>query len=512
MPIQFSCPHCGKSFAVKDDLAGKSAKCKSCGQTITVPDGSAALPPVKKPPQTNVFPKTAPTAPAPTWPAVQVDTGGGPTVGSPGGSSVLAGHGGRRKSDKTMLIAIFTVLAIALVGVAIAFSMSGDGQDEVADGGGSTPGPTGVLGNIPAPANPVTKPPAPGLADIIPGNIPTPPTNGNGGIVGTPPRDDKAVSVTGPLPDGSLMTFKGPEPWAISKTAISPDGRYALSGITNVSKIQPMRYWDLKEGRCIQTLEGHAKDVTAIAISPDGRRSLSGAQDRIAKYWDLQTGKCIHAFEGHNSTVKSLSFTHDGNRAIAVSSDKIIYLWDLQKGNLIRSLKWPHPIQFAAVVPDNRFVLFGDGYKAIVKWNLETGETTELFETEVQFDLSVITPDCRFALVKKYYVNDEFLYLVDLQTGKSTKTCESNQKYIQSIKCLAISPDGRYAACGTQGFSLSAQPTNAEVRCWDLQTGEIFHQYTGHESRVTTVNITPDGRHVLSSGRRDKTLKLWNLR
>lgn len=36
MPIAFACPACGKRFNVKDELAGKAAKCV-CGQALQVP-------------------------------------------------------------------------------------------------------------------------------------------------------------------------------------------------------------------------------------------------------------------------------------------------------------------------------------------------------------------------------------------------------------------------------------------------------------------------------------------
>jgi ubiquitin-protein ligase/DNA-directed RNA polymerase subunit RPC12/RpoP len=35
--IEFSCGQCGKTFRVPEQYAGKSAKCKSCGQAVTVP-------------------------------------------------------------------------------------------------------------------------------------------------------------------------------------------------------------------------------------------------------------------------------------------------------------------------------------------------------------------------------------------------------------------------------------------------------------------------------------------
>jgi|GEM_PF-5070762 len=526
MPIQFNCPHCSKAFKVNENLAGKSVKCNSCGETMKVPDGSAALPPVKKQLEPPV---KAPAPPRATSPAVQVETGVGPTIGSPGGSNPMATRNAQRKAEKKKAALIAALIVVGLIfGTILTITFSG-GQKPVAGGGNSNSGRNGSQVNRPpnpSPRNPrptpprrpsgrtTNKPTASGLGNIIPGNLPSPATN-NGGITNPGQPGEESIEITGPSPDGSLMTIKNPEFWSISASAISPNGRYALTGIESVRRPQPMRYWDLKEGRCIRTLEGHIEDIITIEFSPDGSHVLSSSKNKEVKYWNLQTGECIHTFELDDANVEHLSFTRDGNRVVASCFGTRMYFWDLQNGEKIRELKWNHPIRFVRVMPDNRFAIFGDGYKGIAKWNLETDETTELFETDVQFDLSVVTPDCRFALVKKLYVNDEFLYLIDLQTGKSTKTCEENKKYIQSIKCLAISPDGRYAACGTNGYFLSTQPikkTPPEVRCWDLKTGEVFHQYTGHEFNVPTVSITPDGRHVLSSGKSDKTLKYWKLR
>ena len=37
MPIEFSCA-CGKKFAVRESLAGKTATCRNCGRSMTIPE------------------------------------------------------------------------------------------------------------------------------------------------------------------------------------------------------------------------------------------------------------------------------------------------------------------------------------------------------------------------------------------------------------------------------------------------------------------------------------------
>ncbi len=39
MPIQFTCPYCGKQTYVADEYAGTSGPCSDCGQLITIPGG-----------------------------------------------------------------------------------------------------------------------------------------------------------------------------------------------------------------------------------------------------------------------------------------------------------------------------------------------------------------------------------------------------------------------------------------------------------------------------------------
>src|SRR5262245_10754729 len=35
--VCFSCPHCSRALQVKDDLAGKKAKCPACGKPVAIP-------------------------------------------------------------------------------------------------------------------------------------------------------------------------------------------------------------------------------------------------------------------------------------------------------------------------------------------------------------------------------------------------------------------------------------------------------------------------------------------
>ena len=48
-----------------------------------------------------------------------------------------------------------------------------------------------------------------------------------------------------------------------------------------------MIVWDVREGRAIETLEGHHAAVWAQAFSPDGRTLYTASNDATARIWDV---------------------------------------------------------------------------------------------------------------------------------------------------------------------------------------------------------------------------------
>ncbi len=45
---------------------------------------------------------------------------------------------------------------------------------------------------------------------------------------------------------------------------------------------------------------------------------------------------------------------------------------------------------------------------------------------------------------------------------------------------------------------------------WDLETGTPIHRLTGHQGRVSSVAVSPDGRRIVS-GSDDNTVAVWDL-
>ena len=68
------------------------------------------------------------------------------------------------------------------------------------------------------------------------------------------------------------------------------------------------------------------------------------------------------------------------------------------------------------------------------------------------------------------------------------------------VSSVASSPDGRHIVSGSH---------DKMVRVWDAQTGQsVMDPLTGHDDCVTSVAFSPDGRYIVS-GSRDKTVRVW---
>ena len=74
MPIKVTC-QCGKSFAAKDELAGKAVKCPNCQQPLRIPGAPAAAAPARN--LSAPLPSAAPSQPATSASAFGPPGGGG---------------------------------------------------------------------------------------------------------------------------------------------------------------------------------------------------------------------------------------------------------------------------------------------------------------------------------------------------------------------------------------------------------------------------------------------------
>lgn len=151
----------------------------------------------------------------------------------------------------------------------------------------------------------------------------------------------------------------------ISCVAISPDGKYALSGNWNTT----LTLWNISAGKemtnsprgrrnidnsIIRTFTGHTDRVNSVAFSPDGSQIISAGRDNSIKLWDVATGRGIMTFKGHKGDISSIAFSIDAKSFISGGSDGTVRLWDIKTGEEIT--------QFISLKDGEWIVITPEGY------------------------------------------------------------------------------------------------------------------------------------------------------
>ncbi len=115
--------------------------------------------------------------------------------------------------------------------------------------------------------------------------------------------------------------------------AYAPDGKSIFVGDNQGITHQ----WDVQSGQEVKQFVGHTDAVNNLAVSPDGRYLLSGG-DTTARLWNIATGQEIRRFVGHTTQVSSVAFFPDGKHVLTGSVDGVAHEWDVDYHNTIRNL------------------------------------------------------------------------------------------------------------------------------------------------------------------------------
>ena len=226
-------------------------------------------------------------------------------------------------------------------------------------------------------------------------------------------------------------------------------------------------------------LNGHMGTVNCVAWSPDGKIIASASHDFTIRLWSATDGKLIRSLKGHQHLVHWVDWSPDGKRLASAGFDKTVRIWDLETGLELRTLRgFP---SFAVEVrwsPDGKLLAAsaakGDDESSVTFiWNAKTGEKLHTLDPGV-------TPP------KDRYTRGDFK--------------------LQATGNLAVGP----FAWSADSSRIASGNNGNVIRIWDVSTGMVVKQLTGHSLKVRALAWSPDGSR-LASGSSDHYLKVWDL-
>uniref|UniRef100_A0A4W2G3B4 Guanine nucleotide-binding protein subunit beta-5 n=1 Tax=Bos indicus x Bos taurus TaxID=30522 RepID=A0A4W2G3B4_BOBOX len=296
-----------------------------------------------------------------------------------------------------------------------------------------------------------------------------------------------------------------------------------------------------------RTLKGHGNKVLCMDWCKDKRRLVSSSQDGKVIVWDsFTTNKehavtmpctwvmaCAYAPSGcaiacggldnkcsvypltfdknenmaakkksvamHTNYLSACSFTNSDMQILTASGDGTCALWDVESGQLLQSFHGHGAdvlcLDLAPSETGNTFVSGGCDKKAMV-WDMRSGQCVQAFETH-ESDINSV----------RYYPSgdafasgsdDATCRLYDLRADREV-AIYSKESIIFGASSVDFSLSGRLLFAGYNDYTINV---------WDVLKGSRVSILFGHENRVSTLRVSPDGT-AFCSGSWDHTLRVW---
>ena len=289
------------------------------------------------------------------------------------------------------------------------------------------------------------------------------------------------------------------------RPAYSPDGRHLAVACGPLLKENhgSVKVWDVSAGRLLRTLEGHTKIVWGVTYSPDGRRLASASFDHKVKIWDAGTGQEALTLHGHTNTAIAVAFSPDGHRLASASEDGTIRIWDASPiteppaRELLTLSGHTDEIRAVAYSRDGRQIASAGDDGIVRLWDAATGRSVRLFRGHARPIAGLaFSPDGRRIVSGDH---DGAIRMWDAETGSVVRTLHNKVGLIMGI---AFSPDPDALKFATGGTELTYGGL-----IWDATTGKQLVKLPGHDWMVYCLAYSRDGRRI-ATGSRDGAVKV----
>jgi len=287
--------------------------------------------------------------------------------------------------------------------------------------------------------------------------------------------------------DNSIHTITEIHPWFLQ---FSPDGKYlAMWGEGSAISI-----FSATTGKYVRSIYAYRDNVKSITFNSSGSiLATTGSENNIV-LWSIETGDEIRRFDDDWGQNHAIDFSPDDKSiAIATHYGRVRVISALTGKNLKKAKMQNYSPNLVKYSPDGNLLAYFS-YKSLVLASSKTGKQIRIFDgMRVNTQAFDFSRNSKNVIFLKPQGNIDFY---SIETGELLKSLELPDPGLDK---LVLSPDEE---------SILVYGNVPEFYLISSSTGEIQQTYEGHSDRISSVDISPDGK-LLASTSVDKTIKFW---
>jgi WD40 repeat protein/serine/threonine protein kinase len=222
--------------------------------------------------------------------------------------------------------------------------------------------------------------------------------------------------------------------------------------------------------------------------------AIGGPEGRIAT-WERSTRKKGFEWQAHEGKLTALAGSADGSQLASASVDGTVGLWDWRSGQLIRRLRPELGALHALAWEKGGRRLAVSGVLGVIVWDLQGQENPRRLATHDLLQSSVAIGPGAVA----HSAPEGRIVIRDLDTGQPRHILQGHNSVVSA---LAFSAEGKVLASGAAG--------DGTVRLWDTAAGKELRLLKRKGTSASLLSLDPLNRYLATNTTHETMV--WDLR